>query len=241
MSAKQVWRAVLAMGLLSAAVTGCVAEAVPFSPADPEGTLAPLDDESLEDPGKLQVPPVKVRILSGSAPILAMAATAAAAGHYQAKTEYWNASPGLTAPASLGLATDLRMTATPITGDTEASIDAWLSPLPAGFTCPRLVTPSDWTQRLVTVSSDRTPYLLWMPHPDDPNEILGLLLEQDRYGQLVAAAWYRSTPPGTDGQAFRSQSFTQDMQLLVDRDGTPVADPNLIRQVDWYSIVMPLP
>jgi hypothetical protein len=80
-----------------------------------------------------------------------------------------------------------------------------------------------------------------MVHPDDADEILGLLLVIDSNGQLVSTAWYRSSPPDEKGRAFKTDSFRGRLALVRDRDGNPSVDPENIKEnKDWYNIAMPL-
>ncbi len=199
---------------------------------------------SPDAPIKLQVPPFKMRLSGyqvGRPDVLVLFALSTAVGHYAGQTEHWYAELGVNGLRPV-LEGDLEVDAVPLAAETEATLEAWVRSLSPAFTCRRQVRSTDWNRGAVVVASGNQSRLYWMPHPDNTLEILGLLLVTDKNGQLVSTAWYRSSAPAEDGYAFRSESFNGRLTLVLDDDGNPSSDPDLIKkEVSWHSIVMPLP
>lgn len=196
-------------------------------------TMDPSDEY---DPGLIQTPPVKLMLSGQSDNHVAMVGVGSTSlGRYVANTEYWRAETGLR------ITSDLVLTAAPLVNETEGTIDAWLGSLPPAFSCPRPVSASQWSRGTPVFPIGYSSYLLWTPHPDDPEEVLALQLVVNMRGTVTSAVFYRSSAPNADGFAFRANTWQRVMRLLVNQDGTPATDPNLIQTADWHYIVMPLP
>ena len=199
---------------------------------------------SPDAPVKLQVPPFKMRLSSyqvGRPDVLVLFALSTAVGRYAGQTEHWYAELGVHGLRPM-LEGDLEVDAVPLAAETEGTLEAWVRSLLPAFTCRRQVRSTDWNRGAVVVAAGNQARLYWMPHPDNALEILGLLLVTDKDGQLISTAWYRSTAPAEDGYAFRSESFSGRLTLVRDGDGNPSTDPEFIqKELDWHSIVMPLP
>lgn len=218
---------------------GCSSDPSPSFDAAP---LEALD----EDPSLtlIQTPPVKVMISDPSGNhLIGMVATQTAVGGFSAQTEYWNAQKGLS------FSGDLLFRSVAFDGDeTERELSDWLFPLEPSFSTPRIVRQTDWQRGAADMPAGLNQYLFWMQHPDNDRDVLGLLLVVEPQitilgsptSKLVAAAWYRSSAPTTDGLAFRTPGFMNRLELVVDRDGLPSTDPNIIMEADWHHVVMPL-
>lgn len=222
---------------LGAVVLALAAGCAPVDTLDAAPALAAQDDDSTfeetSDIIKLQAPPVKLLIVNEYASQVAMIGTNTAIGDvYAGRTEYWFGGQSA-APSGR-----LVIEASPIDGATASSIAAFVRPLAEAFATPRVVSESAWVRGPLSFQADQTPYLYWTTHPDNPREILGLVLVADDAGRLSTAGWYRSMPPDSSGRAFTSQSWSQPLTPVLDAKGLPSADPNLIREGDWYGIAM---
>ena len=199
--------------------------------------LAVSDD----DPDQtIQAPPIKLRLEAQQVPILSMIALRSSVGSYDGQMEHWFGAAGMGLTSTFIAPGDATLVVAPVDSETtEESIEAWASPFSLSFSTRREVRPEDWSEAILRTPEEGKGRLFMTTHPDDARQLFGVLVATDRAGDLALAGWYRSAPPGENGRAFDSMTFTKTMTLVVDANGDPSVDPNdYYRAEHWYSIKM---
>lgn len=116
----------------------------------------------------------------------------------------------------------------------DAQLTAFLYPntcFGIALTAPQVVTASDWTPGIYQPTTMQA-RLFKAADPDDPRRSIGLLLEQDTRGRLVAATWYKSVETAL---VFERAPERLSFSVVTDANGRPSTDP---RHIDdgtrWY-------
>ena len=143
------------------------------------------------------------------------------------RTEYWAA----TSAVPVSNLTSLEMVATEVR-ETDRAMTGFLYPdahFGAALTAPQVVSPADWTKGEYAPGSMNAK-LFKAPDPDDPSRSIGLLIEQNARGKLVATTWYKAA--NDTGRIFDHTPHALTFSAVVDDHGRPTSDP---RYIDGYA------
>ncbi|MBX3200741.1 MAG: hypothetical protein KF894_21570 [Labilithrix sp.] len=205
------------------------------------GCASPTDDVRVDEPSETlqmkQVPvdankPTGIMFVYDGQPFIRVLATGdglTPKSTFTPRTEYWVGSSAI----RLSQVKSLEMVSSALRSE-DAALSDFLHPsksFGAPLTAPQVVSKSDWTEGAYEPTA-RLARLFKAADPDDPRHAIGLLVEQDTEGTLVATTWYKSVNTSRIfEQTPERLTFTQ----VTDARGRPSNDPRHIdAEATWF-------
>lgn len=100
-----------------------------------------------------------------------------------------------------------------------------------GMSAPLVIPQVVRFNRGIEAPSGAKSRLFKATDPDDETKMMGLMIEQDKLGNLERVTWYKAWEASA---AFRVAPENLGFQLVTDETGAPSSDPNQIGGWTWY-------